>query len=55
MNIKIEYKELQHDALEEERKSLLANSKRIGNAQGLTVTELDNALTYTRKKAGRDQ
>ncbi len=50
INRKIEYKELQHNALEEEKKSLLANSVRIGTIQGLSVGELDNALIYTRKK-----
>jgi uncharacterized protein (TIGR02231 family) len=42
--------ELQEQALEEEIKSLLKNSLRIGSAQGMSLDEMDKTSIYLRKK-----
>jgi uncharacterized protein (TIGR02231 family) len=47
---KIKYKELQYEALEEEKKTLLQNSIRIGTNQGLSVNEMDQTSAYLRRK-----
>jgi len=47
---KIKYKELQYEALEEEKKTLLQNSVRIGTSQGLSVNEMDQTSAYLRRK-----
>lgn len=50
VQVSIKYKTLQHESLKEERKTLQLNSVRIGNSQGLSVAELDQSLSYMRKK-----
>lgn len=41
---------LQKQALEEEKRSLINNSTRVGTAQGINLTDLDQTLGYMRKK-----
>jgi uncharacterized protein (TIGR02231 family) len=48
---KLKYKELQYEALEAEKKTLLQNSVRINSVnQGLAVNEIDQTSAYIRKK-----
>jgi uncharacterized protein (TIGR02231 family) len=47
---KIQYKEMQYAALEEEKKVLLQNSVRVNHGQGLSVAEIDQTSAYVRKK-----
>jgi uncharacterized protein (TIGR02231 family) len=48
---KLKYKELQYEALEAEKKTLLQNSVRISSVnQGLAVNEIDQTSAYIRKK-----
>jgi len=47
---RIKFKDMQYDALEEEKKTLLKNSVRVGNVQGLSINEMDQTSSYLRKK-----
>lgn len=50
LNSRISLLTLQKQALEEEKRSLINNSTRVGTAQGINLSDLDHTLSYMRKK-----
>ena len=50
LQLKIKNLIFQQEALDNEKKSLIDNSTRIGTAQGISLTELDQTLVYMRRK-----